>query len=156
MTFHTTGARRAPRSPLPVALRAHIPVLSPTMTPCLTSPLVTRPFLAPVTVAVNRSYDLAFSGTNPENLRLFMPHGAGELRRDAQEANRVVLSIFYSNPEKLEVYYRRLFVKPLEHHMTASNSYNFSMRKPVFTDPCGSNAFAAWENKLYVVVWCAC
>ena len=32
------------------------------------------------TVAVNRSYDLAFSGTNPQRLRLMMPHGSGETR----------------------------------------------------------------------------
>ena len=32
------------------------------------------------------------------------------------------------------------------------NTYNFSMRKPTIDDGCGANAFAAWENKLYVVV----
>ena len=104
------------------------------------------------TVAVNRSYDIAFTGTNPENLRLFMPHGGGELTLLAQESNRLLVSIFYSNSEKLEIYYKRRLVKPLEHGMRASNSYNFTMRKPTIHDPCGSNAFAAWENKLYVVV----
>ena len=28
---------------------------------------------------------------------------------------------------------------PLEAHMKASNSYNFSMRKPAASDPCGEN-----------------
>ena len=36
--------------------------------------------------------------------------------------------------------------------MTASNSYNFSMRKPTVDDECGANAFAGWENKIYVLV----
>ena len=36
-------------------------------------------------------------------------------------------------------------VLPLEHHFIGSNSFNVSMRKPKVEDPCGSNAFAAWE-----------
>ena len=64
----------------------------------------------------------------------------------------MLVSIFYSNPESLEVHYRGKLVKPLEHYLPAANSYNFSMVKPVISDPCGSNAFAAWENKLYVLV----
>ena len=104
------------------------------------------------TVAANRSYDLAFTSTNPQSLRLMMPSGAGEPTEAEQQRTRVVIGIFYSNPEKLEVYWDRRMVPPLEHWMPAYNSYNFSMRKPAHTDPCGSNAFAAWENKLYVTV----
>ena len=132
------------------------------------------------TVAVNRSYDLAFSGTNPQRLRLMMPHGSGETRvaeltrgeavnacivhlltcgihlslfmHTRIHAARLVVSIFYSNPEKLEVLWNGRLVPPLEAHMTSANSYNFSMRKPAVSDPCGSNAFAGWENKVYVVV----
>ena len=26
------------------------------------------------------------------------------------------------------------------------------MRKPTYTDECGANAFAAWENKVYVLI----
>ena len=103
-------------------------------------------------VAVNRSYDLAFSGTNPQHLRLMLPHGAGEARASELSRSRVVISIFYSNPEKLEVTWGGGFVPPLEAHMPSSNSYNFSMRKPTVDDGCGANAFAGWENKLYVVV----
>lgn len=44
------------------------------------------------------------------------------------------------------------FVPPLEHGMLAHNSFNFSMRKPFITDQCCSNAYAAWENKLYVLL----
>lgn len=36
--------------------------------------------------------------------------------------------------------------------MLAHNSFNFSMRKPFITDQCCSNAYAAWENKLYVLL----
>lgn len=104
------------------------------------------------TVAVNRSYDLAFTGTNPQHIRLYFPSGGGETTLAGHETTRVLIALFYSNPEKLEVFYRQKLVLPLEHHMKAANSYNFTMRKPVITDPCGSNAFAAWENKLYVLV----
>ena len=53
------------------------------------------------TVAVNRSYDLAFTGTNPQHLRLMMPFGAGH--RENLTSARLLVSIFYSNPQKLEV-----------------------------------------------------
>ena len=68
------------------------------------------------------------------------------------EETRVILSIFYSNPQRLKVYWRRRYVPPLEAHLPAFNSYNFSMRKPLMTDPCGSNAFAAWEKKITFVL----
>ncbi|KOO24193.1 fibrocystin-l [Chrysochromulina tobinii] len=104
------------------------------------------------TIAINRSYDLAFTGTNPKNLRLMLPSGGGEATQMEMLWSRVVISIFYSNPQKLEVHYQDQFMPPMEAHMLSSNSYNFSMRKPVISDSCGSNAFAAWENKLYVLV----
>ena len=115
------------------------------------------------TVAVNRSYDLAFTATNPQHLRLILPYGSGESAAGANgdgagenstilEKSRLLLSIFYSNPERLDVYWNKRRVLPLEHHLPSSNSYNFSMRKPRIDDPCGSNAFAAWENKIYVVL----
>ena len=47
--------------------------------------------------------DLAFSGTNPQHLRLMMPHGSGETKTSELSRTRVLISIFYSNPEKLEV-----------------------------------------------------
>ncbi|EOD39164.1 hypothetical protein EMIHUDRAFT_223628, partial [Emiliania huxleyi CCMP1516] len=98
------------------------------------------------TVAINRSYDLAFTGTNPKGLRLMLPFGIGD-DTDLLAA-RLLVSIFYSNPEKLEVYYREQLVPPLEE----GNTYNFSMRKPTIDDGCGANAYAAWESKIYIVV----
>ena len=104
------------------------------------------------TVAANRSYDLTFTATNPQHLRLILPYGSGETPGTNLESSRLLISIFYSNPEKLNVYWNRRRVLPLEHYMPSSNSYNFSMRKPTIDDPCGSNAFAAWESKIYVVL----
>ena len=104
------------------------------------------------TVAANRSYDLTFTATNPQHLRLMLPFGGGEALGTNSESSRILISIFYSNPHRLDVYFNRRRVLPLEHHMQSSNSYNFSMRKPTIDDPCGSNAFAAWENKIYVVL----
>ena len=51
------------------------------------------------TIAVNRSYDLTFTGTNPQNLRLMMPSGSGEATLEEQRRTRVLISIFYSNPQ---------------------------------------------------------
>ena len=40
------------------------------------------------TAAVNRSYDLAFTSTNPQHLRLWMPYGAGEATLAEQQTSR--------------------------------------------------------------------
>ena len=62
------------------------------------------------TVATQSNYDLAFTGTNPKSLRLMMPHGAGHDDRKADA--RVLIGIFYSNPQKLEVHMNRRVVLP--------------------------------------------
>lgn len=100
------------------------------------------------TVALGRGYDLAFTSSNPKNMRLMLPHGAG--RSERLEEARVVISIFYELPQKLEVRWGGALVGPL--HPDLAGSYNFSMRKPTVNDACGANAFAQWESKLYVVV----
>ena len=93
------------------------------------------------TIAVNRSYDLTFTGTNPQHLRIMLPSGSGEEGTgkvpgqgksavEAQKESRVILSIFYSNPLKLEVHYDNKLVPPLEHHMLGNNFYNFTAKKP--------------------------
>ena len=86
------------------------------------------------TVAANRSYDLAFTATNPEHTRLMLPFGTGEvpIGRTAEnvadmERSRLLVSIFYSSPRNLKVYWNQRFVLPLEHHMKSSNSYNLSL-----------------------------
>ena len=98
------------------------------------------------TVALRRGYDLAFTSTNPQHLRLMMPSGDG---RPAHDTNltKILIACFYSNPQMLEVQYRGAKVAPLP-----DNSYNFTAVKPTVDDPCGTNFFAAWESKLYVVV----
>jgi hypothetical protein len=98
------------------------------------------------TVALRRGYDLAFTSTNPQHLRLMMPSGDG---RPAHDTNltKILIACFYSNPQMLEVHYRGAKVAPLP-----DNSYNFTAVKPTVDDPCGTNFFAAWESKLYVVV----
>ena len=104
------------------------------------------------TIAVNRSYDITFTSTNPQHLRLMLPSGAGQETLEEQKQARVLISIFYSNPQKLEVHMNNQVVPPLEWWMLANNQYNFSMRLPRVTDPCGSNAFAAWQNKIHVLL----
>ena len=82
-----------------------------------------------------------------------MPSAAG--LHAAQRVNnetKVIVSIFYSNPQKLEVHYQNAVLPPLDGWFA---SYNFTMRKPTLDSPCGSNAYASWENKIYVLV-CRC
>ena len=46
-------------------------------------------------VGLNRGYDLTFTASNPRSIRLFLP--------STPRSERVLVSIFYSNPERLEV-----------------------------------------------------
>ena len=92
-------------------------------------------------VGLDRSYDLTFTASNPRSVRLFLPSTPRE--------DRMVVSIFYSNPERLEV--RDLVRKVVVPDMH-SNTFNFSNRKPTVNDECSSNTYAAWENKLYIVL----
>ena len=45
------------------------------------------------------------------------------------------------------MHYRGAKVDPLP-----DNTFNYTALKPTVDDPCGTNFFAAWEQKLYVVV----
>ena len=92
-------------------------------------------------VGLGRGYDLTFTASNPRSIRLMMP--------STPRSDKVVISIFYSSPERLEV--RDLVDKVVVPDMHA-NTFNFSNRKPTVDDPCSSNTYAAWENKLYVVL----
>ena len=69
--------------------------VSPTYLPCISQ------------VALRRGYDLAFTSTNPQHLRLMMPSGDGRAAHDTG-STKVLVAIFYSNPQKLEVHYRWL------------------------------------------------
>ena len=112
---------------------------------------LTRLMTFHATVGIGRGYDLAFTGTNPQTLRLMMPSGAGLVSPKGHAANetKVLISLYYSNPQKLEVHYRGALVPPIDGVL---NSFNFSMTKPTVDSPCASNAFAAWENKIYVTL----
>lgn len=100
------------------------------------------------TVAVNRSYDLAFTATNPRHLRLMMPYGGGEAAGTPISNSRFIISIFYSNPEKLTVTFNGKAVPPLP----VANAKTFNMQMPTLSSPCGTNAYAPWTSKLTVLV----
>jgi hypothetical protein len=82
-----------------------------------------------------------FTASNPKSIRLMLPSSPPNAR--------IVVSIFYSNPEKLEVRDLKLRRTVADMH---SNTFNFSNRKPTVADPCSTNTYAAWENKIYVVL----
>ena len=86
------------------------------------------------TVGIGRGYDLAFTGTNPQNLRLMMPSGAGLVSPKGHVGNetKLLISLYYSNPQKLEVHYKGAVVPPID---GVFNSYNFSMTKPTAESP---------------------
>ena len=81
-------------------------------------------------------------------LTLTLTSGDGRAAHDTG-STKVLVAIFYSNPQKLEVHYRGAVVPPIDGVL---NSFNFSMTKPTVDSPCASNAFAAWENKIYVTL----
>ncbi|KAK2887447.1 hypothetical protein Q8A67_015675 [Cirrhinus molitorella] len=75
-------------------------------------------------VATNRSFDIFFTSTTPQKLRLML------LNAGPTEAVRV--AIFYSNPQRLDVYVNNSLVGPTNAQWNADKS-DYTLREPTFT-----------------------
>uniref|UniRef100_A0A3B4U1D6 PKHD1 like 1, tandem duplicate 2 n=1 Tax=Seriola dumerili TaxID=41447 RepID=A0A3B4U1D6_SERDU len=74
-------------------------------------------------VATGRSFDVFFSSVSPQKLRLMM------LNADPSES--VVVSVFYSNPQRLDVYVDNKLVAPTNAEWNSDNT-DYTMKKPVY------------------------
>ena len=89
------------------------------------------------TVALDREYDIAYFATNPEALHYQLPNRL--------ESERVRIGCFYSNPQRLIVTWKGKYKRDMN-----PSGYDFgNVVRPTPSDPCGSNTYVGWENKLY-------
>ncbi|KAJ8273405.1 hypothetical protein GJAV_G00101260 [Gymnothorax javanicus] len=103
-------------------------------------------------VATNKSFDLYFSSVSPQNLRLML------LNSDSSKVVRV--AIFYSNPQRLDVYVDNKLVAPTnaqweddQSDYTLQDSHFDGQYLPDFSSGAhGANFFDSTYKMLYVLV----
>ncbi|XP_073714530.1 fibrocystin-L [Misgurnus anguillicaudatus] len=102
-------------------------------------------------VATNKSFDIYFTSTTPQKLRLMM------LNAKTTEAVRV--AIFYSNPQRLDVYVNDNFVAPTNAQWNSAHTDYTPLEPtypgeylPNFNSDHGSNFFDPDYNMLYILL----
>ncbi|XP_068603731.1 PKHD1 like 1, tandem duplicate 1 [Brachionichthys hirsutus] len=75
-------------------------------------------------VATGHNYDIFFSSTSPQNLRLMM--------LNAEPSETIVASVFYSKPQRMEVYVDSNLVAPSNAEWNADKS-DYALKKPFYT-----------------------
>ncbi|XP_072562121.1 PKHD1 like 1, tandem duplicate 1 [Paramormyrops kingsleyae] len=103
-------------------------------------------------VATNKSFDVFFTSTSPQKLRLML------LNADNSRAVRV--AIFYSKPQRLDVYVNKSLVAPTN-AIWNSDKTDFTLKEPTFkgqfipkleSDAAGSNFFESTYKMLNILV----
>ncbi|XP_036949440.1 PKHD1 like 1, tandem duplicate 1 isoform X2 [Acanthopagrus latus] len=102
-------------------------------------------------VATGRSYDVYFSSVSPQKLRLMM------LNTNPSES--VVVSVFYSKPQRLDVYVDNKLVAPTNAKWNADNT-DYTLNKPIYEGQyvpqlnatLGTNFFDPYNKMLRVLV----
>ncbi|KAM9839131.1 PKHD1 like 1, tandem duplicate 1 [Aulostomus maculatus] len=74
-------------------------------------------------VATGRSYDVYFTSVSPQKLRLMM------LNADPSES--LLVSVFYSNPQRLDVYVDGQLVAPTNAEWNAENT-DYTLKRPLY------------------------
>uniref|UniRef100_UPI00398F2CC2 PKHD1 like 1, tandem duplicate 1 n=1 Tax=Pristiophorus japonicus TaxID=55135 RepID=UPI00398F2CC2 len=75
-------------------------------------------------VATNKSYDLYFTSTSPQNLRLML--------LNTDDSRAVGLAIYYTTSQRLEVYANNAFVSPTNAEWNAAHT-DFTLKGPTYT-----------------------
>ncbi|XP_063307204.1 fibrocystin-L-like [Pelobates fuscus] len=103
-------------------------------------------------VATNKSFDIFFTSTSPQNLRLML------LNCDSTKAVRV--AIYFSNPQRLDVYANNTYVYPTNAQRTGSGT-DFTLNAPTYSGQylpqltstvSGENYFDSDYKMLYVLI----
>ncbi|XP_069813288.1 fibrocystin-L-like isoform X2 [Dendropsophus ebraccatus] len=101
-------------------------------------------------VATNKTYQVYFTSTSPQKLRLKL--------LNTNNTNSVTVGIYYSNPQRLDVYVNNVFVSPNNIQWQGST---YSMKEPTYQGQympqlsslvLGENYFDKDYNMLYVLV----
>ena len=98
-------------------------------------------------VATGLSYTMALTSTNPQNTALHM--------LNANEDQAIVIAVFYTNPQRLDVYYNGQYVVPNNAMMLENGNLEYqegapSEFVPSLDQPHGSNYYDRDAKKLYI------
>ncbi|XP_067833370.1 fibrocystin-L-like [Heptranchias perlo] len=74
-------------------------------------------------VATNKSYDLYFTSTSPQNLRLML--------LNTEDSKVVRLAIYYSAPQRLDVYIKKTFIPPTNAVWNTAHT-DFTLKGPTY------------------------
>uniref|UniRef100_A0AAX7VHS5 Polycystic kidney and hepatic disease 1 (autosomal recessive)-like 1 n=1 Tax=Astatotilapia calliptera TaxID=8154 RepID=A0AAX7VHS5_ASTCA len=80
-------------------------------------------------VATGHSFDVYFTSVSPQKLRLMM------LNSNPSEVS-IVVSVFYSNPQRLDVYVNNQLIAPTNAEWNADNT-NYILKKPILAGTNG-------------------
>ncbi|XP_051729532.1 LOW QUALITY PROTEIN: fibrocystin-L-like [Ctenopharyngodon idella] len=102
-------------------------------------------------VATNKSFDIYFTSTTPQKLRLML--------LNAGPAEAVRVAVFYSNPQRLDVYVNNSLVGPTNAQWNADKT-DYTLREPTYTGQYvpnfssshGSNFFDQDFKMLYILL----
>ncbi|XP_075126263.1 fibrocystin-L-like [Leptodactylus fuscus] len=101
-------------------------------------------------VATNKSFDVYFTSTSPQNLRLKM--------LNTDNTKSVLLGIYFSNPQRLDVYVNKVYINPtniqrqgLDYTLSAP-TYQGQYMPQLSSTVLGENFFDKDYNLLYVLV----
>ncbi|XP_045897279.1 fibrocystin-L-like, partial [Micropterus dolomieu] len=76
-------------------------------------------------VAIGHSFDVFFTSVSPQKLRLMM--------LSAEQSESIMVSVFYSNPQRLDVYVDNKLVAPTNADWNAANT-DYTLKEPIYTD----------------------
>ncbi|XP_038580507.1 PKHD1 like 1, tandem duplicate 1 [Micropterus salmoides] len=76
-------------------------------------------------VAIGHSFDVFFTSVSPQKLRLMM--------LSAETSESIMVSVFYSNPQRLDVYVDNKLVAPTNADWNAANT-DYTLKEPIYTD----------------------
>ncbi|KAM3928399.1 fibrocystin-L-like [Leptodactylus fuscus] len=101
-------------------------------------------------VATNKSFNVYFTSTSPQNLRLKM--------LNADNTKSVLVGIYFSNPQRLDVYVNKVYINPTNIQWQGSDytlnapTYQGQYMPQLSSTVLGENFFDKDYNLLYVLV----
>ncbi|KAJ3088845.1 Fibrocystin-L [Quaeritorhiza haematococci] len=95
-------------------------------------------------VAVNRTYQVAFTGSNPSKMRFF--------HLNAKNSDAIIVNIYWRTSQVLSVYVSGSRIPPLDVNATRDASYNPANFAPQLTMANGANYFNRQEQIIQIVL----
>ncbi|XP_040210575.1 fibrocystin-L-like [Rana temporaria] len=102
-------------------------------------------------VATNKSFDIYFTSTSPQSMRLKL--------LNTDDSKSVLVGIYFSNPQRLDVYVNNVYINPT--NIEWKGSSDFTLKEPTYqgqympqlnSSVLGENFFDRDYNMLYILV----